>query len=120
MSALARRIFDMFETWYEADAGYESTSGCTEDGRTYDEVGVDALNVDALATNLLGEGAGEGRDEGLRACVRAEHRGRNTAAREGRHVEDQATLPTNLVSYQRSSERTTYYTSRSYQGGSSW
>ena len=44
---------------------------CSE--HTYDEVGVDTFHVDALAADLLIEGASERGDEGLGAGVGAKH-----------------------------------------------
>ena len=63
-----------------------------QDG-THDEVGVDALDVDAAPADLLVERAGEGGEEGLGAGVRAEHGRDDADAGEGAHVDDQAALP---------------------------
>jgi hypothetical protein len=58
----------------------------------YDEVGVEALDDNTLGPNLFGEGVGECLQEGLRAGIRREHRGRD-GTREGADVQDETTLP---------------------------
>ena len=61
-----------------------------EGGGTHDEVGVEALHVDALVLHFLREGRGEGGEEGFGAGVGREHGRGDACAGEGAHVQDQA------------------------------
>ena len=59
----------------------------------YHKVSVDTFHVNALSADFFIERSGERGNERLGTGICTEHRGGDGHAREGAHVQNQATLP---------------------------